>query len=397
VELFVRMRESAPPGSLDVEVVERKGLGHPDTICDGVAEHISVRLCRYYVHHFGEILHHNVDKVLLVGGAARPSFGGGAVTEPLEIYLAGRVTEEFRGARIPVHDIAVDACREWMRTHLRLNVDHDVRVIPRFRRGSTDLIRLFDRDRARPLANDTSCGAGFAPLSGLERVVLEIEQTLNRPETKQAHPEIGEDIKVMGIRRGTSVDVTVACAFVSRFVSDVQDYIRKKNEAQSLAVAAARRVTALDVNVVVNAADDAANGNVFLTVTGTSAEAGDDGEAGRGNRACGLITPYRAMTLEAAAGKNPVNHVGKLYNLVAGRIAGAVATQVEHVVDAECILVSQIGREVSDPQIVDLRLACTDRTGATTVERLVHDIVRSELGRLPDLRDALLDERITMY
>jgi S-adenosylmethionine synthetase len=50
---------------------------------------------------------------------------------------------------------------------------------------------------------------------------------------------------------------------------------------------------------------------VYLTVTGTSAEAGDDGEVGRGNRVNDLITPYRPISLEAAAGKNPVTHVGQ--------------------------------------------------------------------------------------
>ncbi len=99
-----------------------------------------------------------------------------------------------------------------------------------------------------------------------------------------------------------------------------------------------------------NAADPASHsdaGDVFLTVTGTSAEAGDDGEVGRGNRTCGLITPYRSITLEAAAGKNPVSHVGKLYNLVASRIAAAITAEIPDVPDAACVLVSQIGRPVA--------------------------------------------------
>ena len=46
------------------------------------------------------------------------------------------------------------------------------------------------------------------------------------------------------------------------------------------------------------------------------------------------------MTLEAAAGKNPVNHVGKLYNLAAGRMAEALVELLPEVQDASCVLVN---------------------------------------------------------
>jgi S-adenosylmethionine synthetase len=84
-------------GDEAVEVVERKGLGHPDTICDALAETLSRNLCREYQDRFDRILHHNVDKVLLCGGCAAPAFGGGAVTDPFTVYLAGRATAKARG------------------------------------------------------------------------------------------------------------------------------------------------------------------------------------------------------------------------------------------------------------------------------------------------------------
>jgi S-adenosylmethionine synthetase len=397
VDLIIRGTDGVAAGSGPVEVVERKGLGHPDTICDAVAEQVSLRLCRYYLERFGEILHHNVDKVLLVGGRARAAFGGGEMVEPLEIYLAGRATEEFRGDRIPLHEIAVGACREWIGKNLpRLNLDRDVKIIPRLRPGSADLVRLFNSHRT-PLANDTSCGVGFAPLTDLERVVLAVERALNSRATKDTSPEIGTDIKVMGVRRGARIDLTIGCAFVDRFVRDVDEYLRKKADALELALEAARRVTRLEVHGVVNAADDVESGDVFLTVTGTSAEAGDDGEAGRGNRTCGLITPYRPMTLEAAAGKNPVTHVGKLYNVLAQRIAAAIVADLPGAAGAECVLVSHIGRPVSDPAIVDVRLACGETSTTTAMQQQVRDIVKSELDRLSELRDALLQGSLPVF
>jgi S-adenosylmethionine synthetase len=336
------------------------------------------------------VLHHNVDKVLLVGGQSRASFGGGTIVEPIEIYLAGRVTREYSNEMIAADEIAVDACRDWLRTHLPgLNVDRDVRIVPRLRPGSAELQHVFTRSRAVPLANDTACGVGFAPLTNLERVVLEVEQQLNAPETRQAHPEIGADIKVMGTRRERRIDLTIGCAFVGRFIADVHAYVRAKDAALALALDAARRTTRHDVRAVINAADDVENERIFLTVTGTSAEAGDDGEAGRGNRVSGLITPYRPMTIESIAGKNPVNHPGKLYNLLANRITATITQDIPRITDAECVLVSEIGRVLSDPRVVEVRLWADDR-GHELPDR-VAEIVRSELEGIPDLRDAILN------
>ena len=149
-----------------VEVIERKGQGHPDTLCDAIAERVSVKLCRAYLSALGSVLHHNVDKVLLCGGAARPAFGGGEVTAPMEIHLIGRVTRDAGLAIIPVEDIAIQACREVLGEHVRaLDLDRHVRIFPHFHAGSADLTELFGRAPAAkaPLANDTSIGTGFAP------------------------------------------------------------------------------------------------------------------------------------------------------------------------------------------------------------------------------------------
>jgi S-adenosylmethionine synthetase len=395
VEIVIRGLAGPTPSQQPIEVVERKGLGHPDTLCDAIAEHVCVCLCRAYRERFGAILHHNVDKVLLCGGVARAEPGGGEVIAPIEIVIAGRATERHRGETIPTADIAVEAARERLAAHLpRLDVDRHVRIVPKLRQGSADLTQLFERSAREVFANDSSCGVGFAPATDLERIVLHVEQTLNAPATKRAHPEIGEDVKVMGVRRSSRVSLTIGCAFVSRFVADRDDYAAKKAAATRLASTAARAVSGLEVTAEVNVADAVERGEMFLTVTGTSAEAGDDGEVGRGNRASGLITPYRAMTMEAAAGKNPVSHVGKLYNLAAGRIAATLATDVPGVRDATCVLVSQIGRPVAEPQIVDLVLACGDIDG---VRSRAERIVRTELGELTALREALLEERVTVY
>jgi S-adenosylmethionine synthetase len=381
--------EAPSPESLPFEIVERKGLGHPDTICDALTENLSRALSRAYLKRFGAILHHNVDKALLCGGAARPAFGGGGVTEPIDIYLAGRATAHFEGVTIPVEEIAIEESRRWLRENLRhLDAERHVRIHPRIRSTSPDLAALFLRRReaGAPLANDTSLGVGFAPLDRLESAVLAVERLLNAPQAKAAQPEIGEDVKVMGVRNGRDLELTVACALVGRHVADLDDYLRKKARIRDLAAAAAG-----GAKVALNTADGDTAESVYLTVTGLSAEAGDDGQVGRGNRVNGLITPYRPMSLEAAAGKNPVTHVGKLYNLLANRIARALVAEVSGVREAYCYLVSRIGRPVTEPQLVDLKLRLDEPAALGALRPRAEEVAQREIAGVTTLWRELLE------
>lgn len=233
-------------------------------------------------------------------------------------------------------------------------------------------------------------------MSALEQTVLDVERWLSSPETKRARPETGEDVKVMGTRLERDVQLTIACAFVSSNVRDAQDYLDKKASlARALGDFATRDGRRPEVTV--NAADDPGSESFYLTVTGTSAESGDDGQVGRGNRVSGLITPGRAMTLEAAAGKNPVSHVGKLYNVAAGFIARKLVWQLPNVTDAECALVSRIGAPIDEPQIVSLRLGSPDREPSSRDKATAAEIVRTVLARLPALSRQLIAGDVAVY
>jgi S-adenosylmethionine synthetase len=370
----------------EVEIVERKGLGHPDTICDALAEELSLALSRWYLEHAGGILHHNVDKVLLFGGSAEPSFGGGRIEQPIEIYLCGRATAEFEGRLVPIEELAVEGSRRWLRENLHaLDPAGHVRIHPLVRHGSPELVELYRRQRESGcwLANDTSCGVGYAPLSELENLVLNVERALTRREATAANPEVGEDVKLMGVRHGEAIHLTVACAFVARHVRNFSDYEARKAALGERAAELSRAHTQRPIEIDVNTADDPATESVYLTVTGTSAEGGDDGEAGRGNRVNGLISPYRPMTMESVAGKNPVTHVGKLYNVLAGLIAEDLVAELSGVNEATCHLVSQIGRPVDDPQLADVRLRTDDP--AALEPGKVEPIVRDHLAHVDTL------------
>ena len=327
-------------------------------------------------------------------------FGGGTVTRPIDIYLAGRAICRVGTEIIPVGQIAADSARAWLRANLHaLDAERHVRIHDLIRPGSQDLQMLFARREGRDmaLANDTSVGVGHAPLSPLERLVLAVEKRINGRDRAGDNPAWGEDIKVMGIRCGDRVQLTVSCAMIGRYLANMDDYLGQKAALEKLVHGIAAEHGFAECEVAVNAADDVATGSVYLTVTGTSAEAGDDGQVGRGNRVNGLITPCRHMSLEAAAGKNPVTHVGKIYNVVARDIAEALVATVPEIARAQCLMLSSIGAPVSEPAIMHIKLATRNGAPADGLRTRVEEVAADRLASIPGLVDAFVAGTIELF
>jgi S-adenosylmethionine synthetase len=387
-----------------VELVERKGLGHPDYISDAVAEEASRQLSIYYRERFGTIMHHNLDKVLLVGGQAAPRWGGGEVLQPIYIIVSGRATTEVRTSsgveEVPVGRIILKAVKEWVKRNLRF-LDPETHVVVDYKigKGSADLRGIFESRSASHRANDTSFGAGFAPLTTLERLVIETERTLNSQEFKSRVPASGEDVKVMGLRNGNVIDITVANAIVSRFVRDKDEYMSVKEEIKEKVLDVASKIAPnYDVRVYVNNGDIPEEEVFYITVTGTSAEHGDDGATGRGNRVNGLITPMRPMSLEAAAGKNPVNHIGKIYNVVATELAQLIYAKVPNVREVYVRLLGQIGRPIDDPLIADVSLLMERGVSVSSnVKAEIASLVDEYLSKLPQLTERFLVGAVQLF
>lgn len=371
-----------PPGRQRVELVERKGTGHPDTICDAVHEAISIALCRLYQARCGRILHHNIDKSLLVAGASTPRPGGGSVTAPMRLVVGDRATTSWEGGRIDLDDVVRATVEDWFRRHLRF-VDPAVHLVLQneLKPGSAQLGDIFKR--AVIGANDTSAAVGYAPLSETEELVLAAEGFLNSADFKARHPEAGEDVKVMGCRRGRHLDLTVAMAFVDRFIPDTRTYFARKAEIAGALEAhlLERRKAVGTIAVHLNCLDDPDRGDagMYLTVLGTSAEGADGGQVGRGNRVNGVIPLNRPAGAEAAAGKNPVSHVGKIYTLLSHRLAGEIHALVPGVEEVYVWLCSRIGRPIGEPLIASVQLALSRGTALKDVSPAVEAHVRRQL------------------
>ena len=369
----------------DIEVVERKGIGHPDSICDGIAETVSRALAQTYIDRFGTVLHYNTDETQLVAGTAAPAYGGGEVLEPIYILVVGRATKKFDGERIPAESIALQAARDYLDEQFpHLDLGSDVIVDVQFGEGSGDLQTVFGEEAAIPMANDTSYGVGHAPLTETEKIVLNTEQTLTG-EYAESNPVVGQDVKVMGKREGDHIDVTVAVAMVDEHVPDLDAYKTAVSDVQAFVTDLAEEYTDRDVTVHVNTADDYDAESIYLTTTGTSAEQGDDGSVGRGNRANGLITPNRPMSMEATSGKNPVNHIGKIYNLLSTAIAQSVANEVDGIRQVQMRLLSQIGSPIDEPHVADATVVTEDGVAVGDVEADIQATIDDELADVTDI------------
>ena len=382
-----------------VEIVERKGKGHPDSIADGIAEAVSRALCAEYVHRFGTVLHHNTDQVEVVGGRSRPMWGGGEIIKPIYMLISGRATSIVDGEWVPVHRIAVEAAKDFLWENFRhLDVESHVVIESKIGHGSVDLKHLFEqRKDGIPLANDTSLGVGYAPLTETEALTLETERFLNSDNFKREFPAVGEDIKVMAVRKKDEISLTIAAAMVGAELNNVQEYLETKTAIFETVRDLAENITDRKMSVHVNTADDIESGVVYLTVTGLSAEAGDDGSVGRGNRVNGLITPSRRMSLEAAAGKNPVSHVGKIYNVLATEIAKDIYENVSGVHEAYVYLLSKIGKPIDEPEIIHVQLLPEKDTDVKELQPEAEEIVHRHFDRIMDLVERLINGEVRVF
>lgn len=352
---------------------------------------MSRALCREYLREHGAIQHYNVDKALLVGGESAPRFGGGRVVVPIRLVVAGRATPL---SGIQMAELVDSSARRYLESTLRCD-PAIFRTESAIRPTSGSLRQVFAPGRAVPVANDTSVGVGFAPYSTLERMVIKLAEVMRSNEFRSQFPAAGDDYKIMGARVRRQVRFTIALAFIDREVADAPRYFEIKAEVARYLENLIDAPGTIAINTL-DSADAATEDGLYLTVTGLSAEHGDDGEVGRGNRVNGLITPCRPMSLEAAAGKNPIAHVGKIYNVLAMEMARAICAEVDGVRYAAVKILSAIGKPITQPQLVAIEIA-TDNRPAPAVSGKIRKLVRSQLEHVGQISEKLVRAELRVF
>ena len=403
VPLIIRKSSADLTCRQDVEIVERKGKGHPDTICDAIAEHISIELSKAYKETFGRILHHNIDKGLLVAGRVDCRLGGGKVLEPMRVIIGDRATFRVGRKTLPVGEIAIETAKTWFKQHLpHIDPVRHIRYQVELKPASSELGAIFSEKGSLLGANDTSAAVGYAPFTPTEQLVYTTEQFLNGPQFKRQFPDSGEDVKVMAVRVRQEISLTVAMPLLASAIKSEKAYFERKRQILRNLRKFIRNQChgrPLRVRVQLNALDSPGKGieGMYLTLLGTSAEQGDSGQVGRGNRVCGLIPLTRPVSGEAAAGKNPVSHVGKIYNVLAHELAKQIHSRVPKVQEATVWLSSRIGRPVNHPAIAAVTVNLEKGTPLQHVQPMIADIMQTGLENLRSFCDELSEGRYPVF
>jgi S-adenosylmethionine synthetase len=340
------------------EVVERKGIGHPDTLADGIAEAVSIAYSKYCLEKFGAILHHNVDKTTVTGGLVDIDFGRGVMNEKAKVIVNGRMSTDFAGEKIDVVGIQEKAVKDYLKKVLpQMDVENwlefESTSVPYSHnpywyhpRGLEDLPEL-----KIPRANDTSTCVGYWPLSVGENLALGLEGWFYNTDSQPKFSYIGQDIKCMVVRKKQVIDITMNIPFIPQNTPSVEFYKTELQKIKSSLIELADKIAPdYEISLQLNGMDNDQKNDYYLLLTGSCIEAGEEGVVGRGNKSRGVISSNRPFSMEAPNGKNPVYHVGKIHTVVADALAEKIGIEFDCHVDV--FITTKIGDPLYDPENV---------------------------------------------
>ncbi|HEQ9133066.1 TPA: methionine adenosyltransferase, partial [Streptococcus pyogenes] len=220
------------PSHLSYEVVERKGLGHPDTLADGIAEQIEIDYSLYCLDKFGVIPHHNFDKIIIRGGHSVQDFGGSDFIEPIKIIFLGRASKKCFNSSIPLFKIQKKAATKYLN---RILPNLDVENYVEFETLTSDFTtktNWFSPEAIEdlpeyldvPKANDTATMISYWPLTISEELALMIEGYFYKLDKNELptprFTKMGGDIKVMVVRNDLEYSIRINFPLISKFFNN---------------------------------------------------------------------------------------------------------------------------------------------------------------------------------
>lgn len=365
------------------EVVERKGLGHPDTLADLIAEELSCRYSEMCLRRFGAVLHHNVDKLALLGGLVRSGLGFIERVHPIRVLFLGRMSRSFGGEKLNIEELQRAVATEVLKCRVpRIDVadiafEHLTSAYSRIPRWFAPLSQRDIPDAVDARASDTVCVSGAWPPSPVEQLVLDVEKALylgGRPRFEH----VGQDVKIMAARRDEHVRLTVALPVLSSAVETEHAYNEIIRDFELLfrevAVAAMPSNIAVDVQVNTQSRMGHPTRRLYVLGLGTCLECGEEGLVGRGNKLNGLISVARPNVVECPFGKNPSYHAGKVFGyfsqLLAKKVHGLVAEPVA------VTIVAQQGDPIREPSFVSIEVDGEGRLPDAAIRTCIQEILQ---------------------
>ena len=392
------------------EIVGRRGRGHPDNICDMIAERLSEYYCKYCEQDLKiKVPQHNFDKVQISGGEVKwektflkypnePPVG--IQLKPMTIQIAGRAVNKIDKFEIDLKEIVKKAVNDvFNETFQRINPNDDEQIdrIINVNEGSESLRKLYQLRRA----GDTNIGISHWPLTSFEKFVLNSEIEIEEKLIDNLN-FIGEDIKILAIRNCNNIKVILTIAMIANEFNNLNDYIEKKNYLKHKTFEVIGNNLWKDdliLDIEINPSDDLkvsskAYGNAFLTISGTSAENGDDGATGRGNPIEGVISSYQMTTgSNAIYGKNPFNHPSKLYNILSFIISKNIVDFISEIKSCSIVLVSKIGVTLNSPQFINVSIEVENKI-SKRIENQINSIILKHLKNIDLIEPFILANRI---
>lgn len=377
-----------PVNSQPLEIVERKGIGHPDTIADGLAEVASIEYSLHCLRKFGAILHHHFDKILIMGGKAKINFGEGEMEKPIRLIVNGRISSQFGNTKIDYKKILENASKKYLKNVLpSLDVEKWLKIQFSTTSYSRSPIWYHPKDLddlpelKRPYASDTAAIVGYWPLSTIERLVLKLERFFYNPDNTPKFKYIGQDIKILAKRDKKNIDITMCIPFLSTKTPNKIFYQKNLENLKSQLLDLAQKFTnrKFNINLYLNTADinlfrdSKKDIGYYLVFSGSALDYGEEGVAGRGNRSRGLISCIRPFSTDAILGKNPTFHIGKVYAYFAEEIAKIISEELK----CECtvILLTQNRRFINSPLNVIVNVT------RKKCKRKIEAIIKEELNK----------------
>lgn len=374
------------PDEFPFEVVERKGLGHPDTLVDGIVEFAEMNYAKYCLEEFGCIPHHNFDKAMLIGGMCKQTYGESNFTQPIKFIFMGRGSKSFGDTEIPLYDIQVQSAKAYLN-----------RVLPRLKTDDPNMFLcesvtscnssrpywfeprdIFDLPEYNnsPVANDTATMISYYPLTLCEQLALDVERyfySIN--EDGLPYPkyiEYGQDIKVMVVRNNSRIDITVAVPQISTITKNKDEYYNREIHLQrDILKYVQKKHPNDDINITINSSKR--SDVQYMVSAGSSVDFGEEGAVGRGNKTHGIISSFRPNTMEAPHGKNSTYFVGK----VLGYITDVIAKDIFKKTGLPCQIIMQAnsGDCLYNPANIIVNTQCSD------YNEEIRDIVFNRLAR----------------
>lgn len=338
------------PGLKRVEFVERKGVGHPDSLANFIAESACLAICNFFREKYKFIPRFNVNQVGIIGGKTEVQFGKSKIKMPARVFISGKSAVFYKKDIKLINGKTSEAAKNLLICIFDKKAKKNFKIKSEIAAYSESNKNFF-KNKKIPLAEDTSLGIGFYPYTNTEKLTLFLSDQL--VALAKDFP-IGEDTKVMVLRKGKSYLFIISIAFIAYKIKNIESYFKVKDAVKEQIKKIISKKTKSKFEIIINSADDIKKNKAYITATGSAAEH-DSGSLGRGNGISGLITPLRSSSMEVAYGKNPVYNIGKIYSIFAFYLAEKIFKILGKGNQVEVEIISRVGNPVDLPQMVNIQ------------------------------------------